>query len=176
MAGNRGTLAYLGLGANLGNPRQQLRQAVEGLRSQAGVEIIAISSLYKTVPIGGEPQSDFLNAVVAIATVLSAHEVYQLGQELERRAGRVHRTKNAPRELDIDILLYDEDIIQEPDLQVPHPRLAERAFVLWPMAEVAPEARHPVLGENIAQLTARISSRGVDRLPGRTAWLDADKE
>jgi 2-amino-4-hydroxy-6-hydroxymethyldihydropteridine diphosphokinase len=169
-------LAYLGLGANLGNPRQQLRQAVEELRSQAGGGIKAVSSLYKTVPLGGEPQPDFLNAVVIMATVLSAREVYQRGQELERRAGRIRRTKHAPRELDIDLLLYNENIIQEPDLQVPHPRLAERAFVLLPLAEVAPEARHPILGESIVRLAARISSQGVDRLPGRAAWLDADKE
>ncbi len=169
-------LAYLGLGANLGNPRRQLRQAVEGLRGWAGVEIMAVSSLYKTVPIGGEPQPDFLNAVVAIATVLSAREVYQMGQELERRAGRLRRTKYAPRELDIDLLLYDKNIIHESDLQVPHPRLAERAFVLQPLAEVAPEARHPVLGENIIQLAARISYQGVDQFSGRAAWLDADKE
>ncbi len=163
--------AYLGLGANLGDPRAQLAAAVRALAGHARVRVTAVSSLYRSAPEGGGPQPDYLNAVVAVETGLDARALAALGHELERRAGRVRtRERDAPRPLDVDLLLFGEERIMEPDLTVPHPRLAGRAFALLPLAEVAPEARHPGLDRTAAELAAGVPAVGVERLPGGTRW------
>jgi 2-amino-4-hydroxy-6-hydroxymethyldihydropteridine diphosphokinase len=162
--------AYLGLGANLGDPRAQLAAAVRALSAHDRVRVVAVSSLYRTAPVGGRAQPDYYNAAVVLETGLDARALAALGQELERQAGRARtHERDAPRTLDVDLLLFGGERIADADLTVPHPRLAERAFALLPLAEVAPDARHPGSGRTVAELAAEVSSAGVERLAG--AWL-----
>jgi 2-amino-4-hydroxy-6-hydroxymethyldihydropteridine diphosphokinase len=132
--------AYVGLGSNLGEREQTLRSAVDALADAEGVEVAAVSTFIDTEPVGFLDQPRFLNGVAAIDTTLSARELLSLLLELERRFGRSREGVPAqgPRTLDLDLLLYGEHEIAEPGLQVPHPRLHERAFVLEPLAELAP--------------------------------------
>jgi len=167
---------FLGLGANLGEPRQQMRTAIQELQQQSGIVLKTISSLYQTTPWGGNPQPDYLNAVVGLQTLRSAREILDLGMYLEKQAGRVRTKKNAPRVLDIDLLLYNEESISEPDLQVPHPGLAYRAFMLVPLAEIAPKVQHPLLGKTIAELAARISREGVQCIFCGPTWANQSEE
>lgn len=167
---------YAGLGANLGNPRRQLRQAVSALRRQPGLEILRVSSLYMSRPQGGVYQPDYLNAVVALRTAWSPSALRDLGQSLEAAAGRATREKNAPRELDVDWLLYNGRVVREPGLEIPHPRLAGRAFVLEPLAELAPSLWHPVLGKSIRQLAARLPHPGQARRIQGPSWAWGSEE
>jgi 2-amino-4-hydroxy-6-hydroxymethyldihydropteridine diphosphokinase len=131
--------AYLGLGSNLGDREAMLRAAIAALDATPGVRVTAISSLYETPPWGPVPQGPYLNACVGIATSLSARKVLELSLAIERDHGRERAIRWGPRTLDIDVLLYGDEAIDEEGLIVPHPRMAERAFVLVPLAEIAPE-------------------------------------
>jgi 2-amino-4-hydroxy-6-hydroxymethyldihydropteridine diphosphokinase len=133
------TIAYLGLGSNLGDRLAHLQAAVDGLAATAGVRVVALSRVYETAPVGGPAQGDYLNAVVAVDTALDARALLGVAQTLEHHEGRVRGVRWGPRTLDVDVLLAGEERVAEPDLVVPHPRLAERAFVLVPLADVAPE-------------------------------------
>lgn len=133
------TLAHLGLGSNLGDRLGYLQGAVDGLMAEPGVTVRAVSSVYETSPVGGPDQDDYLNAVVAIDTDLSARALLELGQRLERAARRTRTERWGPRTLDVDVLLVGAETVDEPDLTVPHPRLWERGFVVVPLHEVAPE-------------------------------------
>lgn len=129
------TRAFLGLGSNLGDRLAYLRQAVAGL-----ADVVRVSSVYETDPVGGpENQGAYLNAVVELDTELSARELLEVAQDLEAAAERVRLERWGPRTLDVDVLLVGEESIDEPDLVVPHPRMWERAFVLVPLAELAPD-------------------------------------
>jgi 2-amino-4-hydroxy-6-hydroxymethyldihydropteridine diphosphokinase len=133
--------AYFGLGSNLGDRAAHLQFGVDGLAGQAG-QLVALSPVYETEPVGGPPQPDFLNAVVVIETALSARELLRVAKSLEAAAGREPPEPGkrwGPRPLDIDILIIGDERITEPDLVVPHPRIHQRAFVLAPLADVAPE-------------------------------------
>jgi 2-amino-4-hydroxy-6-hydroxymethyldihydropteridine diphosphokinase len=133
--------AFLGLGSNLGDRAAHLQFAVDGLAARAG-RVVAISPVYETDPVGGPPQPDYLNAVVAIETTLSARELLGVAKGLEAEAGREPADPDrrwGPRPLDIDVLMVGEERINEPDLVVPHPRIHQRAFVLAPLADVAPD-------------------------------------
>jgi 2-amino-4-hydroxy-6-hydroxymethyldihydropteridine diphosphokinase len=151
-------IAYLGLGSNLGDREVHLRGAVTSLRAlDPG---LTVSSLFATLPIGGPPQPPYLNCVVRLSTDLPARELLSVAQCLERHADRVRTVRNGPRTLDVDVLLYGEDEIDEPDLVVPHPRMAERAFVLAPLEELAPELvpagwRHALGGEAAVRRAVR---------------------
>ena len=132
------TRAWIGLGANLGERTAALRQAVQALAALPGTCVLRTSSLYRSAPVdAGGP--DYLNAVVEIATPLGPHELLAALQALEQAAGRERPYRNAPRTLDLDLLLYGTQHITTPDLTVPHPRMFERAFVLQPLAELAPQ-------------------------------------
>lgn len=157
---------YLGLGSNLQDPRTQLVNAVQALRNQDGWRLIGVASLYVSPPEGGEPHPDYYNSVVWAETNEAADAVLATGQAWERRAGRVRGGRNLPRPLDVDLLFFDEKVIRELDLDVPHPRLAERAFVLLPLAELAPNFRHPVLGATVTELAARVDTRNIRRVAG----------
>jgi 2-amino-4-hydroxy-6-hydroxymethyldihydropteridine diphosphokinase len=132
------TRAYLALGSNLGDRLASLQAAVDELAGAAGVRIDALSRVYETAPVGGPPQDPFLNAVVAVDTELDPHELLALAQQLERDAHRVRGERFGPRTLDVDVLLYGDLALDDPDLVLPHPRMWERGFVLAPLRDVAP--------------------------------------
>ena len=133
------TRAYLALGSNLGDRLAHLQLALDALSDDPRVDLIAISSVYETDPIGGPIQDDFLNAVVSIDTYASPHEILAIAQGLEVQALRERIEHWGPRTLDVDLLLYGDELVSTPDLEVPHPRMWERAFVLAPLSEIAPE-------------------------------------
>jgi 2-amino-4-hydroxy-6-hydroxymethyldihydropteridine diphosphokinase len=133
------TRAYVGLGSNLGDREQTLRKAVDALGADEGIDLVAVSTLRETEPVGVGAQPRFLNGAVALDTTLSARELLERLLAVERRFGRVRVPgEHGPRTLDLDLLLYGDELIDEPGLVVPHPRLHERRFVLEPLAELAP--------------------------------------
>ncbi len=155
------TRAYVALGSNLGDREAHLRGALAGLAATPGVALAGVSRLYETEPLG-PPQGPYLNAVAALDTELEAPALLARLQELERAAGRRRSAERfAPRTLDLDLLLFGGACLDAPDLSVPHPRLHERAFVLVPLAELAPDLVHPRLGVRIAELAQRLGRSGV---------------
>jgi 2-amino-4-hydroxy-6-hydroxymethyldihydropteridine diphosphokinase len=130
--------AYLGLGSNVGDRLAHLQGAVDGLGATPGVDVVAVSPVYETAPVGGPPQDDYLNAVVAVESDLDARALLRVAQDLEARAGRVRAERWGPRTLDVDVLLVGDVAVDEEDLVVPHPRMRERAFVLAPLADLDP--------------------------------------
>lgn len=133
------TRAYLGLGSNLGDRLAHLQRGVDALAEAEGVRVVAVSRVYETAPVGGPAQDDYLNAVVAIETDRSAREVLAVARHVEQLEDRVRAERWGPRTLDVDILRFGDVRVDEPDLEIPHPRMAERAFVLAPLHDVAPE-------------------------------------
>ncbi len=131
--------AYLGIGTNLGDRVTYLQGAVDGLRRAAGVDVVDVSSIYETAPIGGPEQGAFLNAVVAVDTDLDPIGLLRVAQQLETEAERVRIERWGPRTLDVDVLMFGTIRSDDPELLLPHPRMTDRAFVLIPLAEIAPE-------------------------------------
>jgi GTP cyclohydrolase-4 len=154
---------YLGLGANLGDRQSNLVQAMQHIRARAAIE--QISACYETRPVGYLEQPDFLNLACAITTELSPHELLRFLKQVERRMGREPSFRNAPRPIDIDILFYDDLVLESEALTIPHPRLNERAFVLVPLAEIAAALLHPSLNLTVAELLQRVDRAGVTRVP-----------
>ncbi|MBY0242218.1 MAG: 2-amino-4-hydroxy-6-hydroxymethyldihydropteridine diphosphokinase [Burkholderiaceae bacterium] len=143
MASERVTVtAYIGIGANLGDARANVLDAVARLARASGCVVTAVSSLYRTAPIDSSGD-DYVNAVAAIDTTLDAHALLHTLQEIEQAHGRERPYRNAPRTLDLDLLLYGQEQIDSPTLTVPHPRMCERAFVLVPLLEIAPGVTIP---------------------------------
>jgi 2-amino-4-hydroxy-6-hydroxymethyldihydropteridine diphosphokinase len=149
--------AWIGLGSNLGDRETQLCAALRALRDTDGVRIVAVSSIYETDPVGPGAQGPYLNAAARLRTTLAPRALLERLLAIEAEAGRIRGAeRNAARTLDLDLLLYGQRRISEPGLEVPHPRLHERPFVLEPLCDVAAELRHPVLGESIAVLARRV--------------------
>lgn len=149
---------YLALGTNLGDKEQNIEAAIEQIKFRIG-EIIALSSLYETQPVGFDSENSFLNAACHVSTKLLPLEVLQYIQEIEQELGRKSKSVNeiySDRIIDIDLLLFDNEIIEYPHLIVPHPHLHERDFVLRPLAEIAPDVYHPILKESILKLKNKI--------------------
>ncbi|GIU95553.1 MAG: 2-amino-4-hydroxy-6-hydroxymethyldihydropteridine diphosphokinase [Gaiellaceae bacterium] len=149
-------LAYVGLGANLGDRRATIERAVELLQAAEGVEVRRVSTLRETDPVGIVDQPRFLNGAVELETTLDPRDLLALLLEIERALGR-ERTglRWGPRTIDLDLLVFGQETISEPGLRVPHPRLHERAFALEPLAELAPDLEVPGLGR-VADLLARL--------------------
>jgi 2-amino-4-hydroxy-6-hydroxymethyldihydropteridine diphosphokinase len=150
---------YLGLGTNLGDRTANLQAAIAGLAEK--LVMTAVSSLYQTPPWGVTDQPDFLNLCLAAQTDLTPEELLTFVKNLEVALGRQPAERWGPRLIDIDILFYANQLVETETMTIPHPRLAERAFVLRPLADIAPDFVHPVLGETIAALAAKVGDEGI---------------
>jgi ribosomal protein L11 methyltransferase len=158
---------FLGLGSNLGDRQANLRQAVKKLREH--VNITGASSVYETAPVGFTEQPDFVNAVVRGRTELSPVEMLRFAKGIENAMGRTPAIPNGPRVIDIDVLLYGDTVLDSPEVTVPHPRMATRGFVLTPLAEIAPDLRHPVLRRTMRHLAREAGPTGIRRVAGPRA-------
>ncbi|MGX1790041.1 2-amino-4-hydroxy-6-hydroxymethyldihydropteridine diphosphokinase [Bosea sp. NPDC055332] len=161
--------ATLGLGGNLGDPVVAFAAALARLRDHAAAEVTAVSSVWRTAPWGKLDQPEFRNMAVLIETSLSAEDLLSLCLEIERESGRERRERWGPRTLDIDILTYGGETIERPGLQIPHPRIAERAFVLAPLAEIAPGLM--IGSKNIVALRKALKGGSATRDPLETQRL-----
>ena len=157
------TIAYIGLGSNLAEPQSQVESALGELDALPRTRVVARSSLYRTAPLGFAPQPDFVNAVAAVDTLLGARELLHELQALEAAHQRRRSFANAPRTLDLDLLLFGDECIADAELVVPHPRMHERAFVLAPLAEIAPDAM--IAGRGAARhLLERCRDQKIERI------------
>ncbi len=148
------SIAYIALGANLDDPLAQLSAALDALANLPECRLLRFSSFYRTAPVAAPGQPDYINAVAALETTLGAEVLLEALHTIERAFGRRRDYHNAPRTLDLDLLLYDDAVIDHPGIQVPHPRLHLRAFVVVPLAEIAPDLHLPGRGSLKAWLPA----------------------
>lgn len=160
------TRAFIALGSNLQDPRMQVTRAFELLSKLPATRLSRQSSLYRTAPVGYDNQPDFINAAAEVTTELSALELLRALLALEADFGRERPFPNAPRVLDLDLLLYDDLVMQTPELTLPHPRMHERGFVLYPLAEIAPDVEIPGKGR-VADLLTACADQGVERIMTR---------
>ncbi|MBI2884804.1 MAG: 2-amino-4-hydroxy-6-hydroxymethyldihydropteridine diphosphokinase [Candidatus Omnitrophica bacterium] len=150
---------FLGVGSNEGDRAAQISLAAQRLSRIPGTRLIQMAPLYETQPVGGPPQPDYLNTVIEAETSLEPGALLAALRALERELGRVPSSVRwGPRPIDLDILLYDDLVMSTPALTIPHPRLHERRFVLEPLAQLAPDVRHPVAGRRIIELLAGLSA------------------
>jgi len=157
------TIAYVALGANLGDAEGSLRAVMRELSALPGLRLLKSSSLYRTAPVGLKNQPDFINAAVVLETELDSHILLQALFDIEQRFGRQRRMPNAPRTLDLDLLIYGDVISDVSSLSLPHPRMHERAFVLAPLAEIAPGLSIPGKGR-VADLLAQCVDQQIQRM------------
>lgn len=152
-------LAYVGLGANLGDPSRQLQEALAKLAAAEEVELLKASAFYLTPPLGPPDQPWYVNAVAQLRTRLEPEELLRVLHRVEQDLGRVRGERWGPRLIDLDLLLYDGLIMSGPELVLPHPEMHRRAFVLVPLAEIAPQAWHPVLEKTAGELLAELDAK-----------------
>ena len=153
---------YLGLGSNLGDRRQFLARAIAALPPE--VQPIKLSPIYESPPWGFADQGDFLNMTLEAHTALSPRALLTHLKRIENELGRTPTFKNGPREIDIDILLYDDLILEADDLTIPHLGLPARAFVLAPLAAIAPDAQHPPSGQTVAEMLSQVDAEGLQKI------------
>lgn len=170
MSGPNSTV-YLSLGGNLGEPARSMAAALRILDADANTRVVDVSSLYRTPPWGKLDQPDFLNAAAEISTTLAPRALLDLCLDAERKLKRVREERWGPRLIDIDILVFGDRIIHETGLEVPHPRMLERAFVLAPLAEIAPGLA--VAGRSISDRLIAVDTSGIERLPSGRNWWQA---
>lgn len=156
-------VAYVALGANLGDPATTVRAALGALANLPESRVVRSSSLYRTKPVGIADQPEFVNAVAQLETTLRPEALLDALLDVEQRFGRIRAEKNGPRTLDLDLLLYDDQFLELPRLTLPHPRLHLRAFVLQPLAEIAPNLIIPGRG-NIAAWLPAVANQGIVKL------------
>ncbi len=166
---------YIGIGSNLGDREANLFAAVDALRRVDMVAVSRCSSLYESAPVG-PAQPRFLNAVVELSCCCEPLRLLSLLKQLERDLGRQRRKRWGPREIDLDILLWDDEVIAEPSLQVPHLELHKRRFALEPLCELAPDLRHPITGELIKNLLGKLGPQDVVKIKSLQPLLVADAE
>lgn len=160
------TIAFIALGSNLQSPQQQVLNAFEALKQLPRTTLLQQSSLYKTAPLGYDNQPDFINAVAKVDTDLTPHALLDAILAIEQTFGRERPFPNAPRILDLDLLLYGSDQISTANLNVPHPRMHERAFVILPLAEIAPDiliSSHGTAAELAKKLS--LQNQGIEKIP-----------
>ncbi len=151
--------AYIGLGSNLGEREATIRTALAAIADLPDTDLVRVSSLYDTEPVGEMDQPNFLNAVALVDTELDPHQLLWNLMLVEKRLGRVRTQRWGPRTLDLDLLLYGDEIIEDPDLRVPHPEIIRRSFVLVPLVELEPRLVHPGTGETMATHLSRLGAR-----------------
>ncbi len=166
--------AYVGLGSNMGDREANMKRAIEELGRRERIVVVRVSSSVETDPVGGpEGQGKYLNAAAALYTTLPPRKLLEACMEVERALGRTRGSDDVrwgPRTIDIDILLYGDEIVRERGLSIPHPRMHERVFVLRPLAEMAPDLRHPVHGQTMLELLKALGGE----LPGKGFSLPRD--
>lgn len=169
MSGRSEFRAYLGLGGNLGDPRQAMAAALATIAADGQTHIAAVSSLYRTPPWGKPDQPDFLNAAAEVVTSRAPCALLELCLDAERKLKRVRSERWGPRTIDIDILIFGEVEMREEGLEIPHPRMLERAFVLTPLADIAPGLR--ISGHTVKEHLAGIDSSGIVRAASGDWWI-----
>jgi 2-amino-4-hydroxy-6-hydroxymethyldihydropteridine diphosphokinase len=152
--------AAVGFGSNQGDPAAACLRAVARFREEPDVKVVAVSSLYRTEPVGFTEQDWFLNGVMLLETSLDAGALLERAQRIEQELGRIRRQRWGPRTIDLDLLFCGDEVLDLPELTLPHPRLHERRFVLVPLAEVAPDWKHPVLGQSVSDLAGKVPADG----------------
>ncbi|MFC4075499.1 2-amino-4-hydroxy-6-hydroxymethyldihydropteridine diphosphokinase [Salinithrix halophila] len=163
--------AYIGLGTNLGDRLANLKEALDRLDARQGIEVTRISSIYETDPIGFADQPDFLNMCAELVTDLSPEELLDALLGVEQELFRVRTVRWGPRTIDLDLLLYGEQVFKGDQLTIPHPRMTERAFVLVPLADLAPDAVVPPTGKTVAQLAEELEDDGeIRRAASQLEW------
>ena len=164
--------AYISVGSNLGDRAGYIKTALELLNARDQIRIARVSSCYETEPVGYIDQEKFINAAFSLETAHSPHGLLRALQEVEARLERKRTLRWGPRTVDLDILLFGDEVLDDPRLTVPHPRLTERAFVLFPLAEIAPSLVHPLTGRTIVQhLEALEDKGGVEKLDAESAFI-----
>jgi 2-amino-4-hydroxy-6-hydroxymethyldihydropteridine diphosphokinase len=168
--------AHIAFGGNIGDVERKLRRALEAVAGLPGTRLTRVSSLYRTAPVGVEDQPDFVNGALEVETDLDPEALLERLLGIETALGRTREVRWGPRTVDLDLLLYGGRAIRSARLELPHPRMHERGFVLVPLAEIAPDAVHPGLGKTAAQLLAALGSTADVRPLGRPFWLDTLEE
>ena len=175
MADSRDTVpvvACVAFGGNVGAVQENLRRAIEAVAALPETRLTRSSSLYRTAPVGVEDQPEFVNGALAVETRLPARDLLAALLGIEQTLGRTREVRWGPRTVDLDLILYGDTVVDQADLELPHPRMHQRGFVVVPLAEVAGALRHPLLGCTVAELLRDLGPTPDVELLGRPGWLD----